>query len=191
VPDTYQGTEEWSLSLVDPDNRRPVEYARLREDLRGIREALATAAGGVADFARSLVDAKEDGRVKLYLTHRALDCRRRRASLFRAGAYVPLEPQGARREHVVAFARRLDAEAVIAVAPRFLARLRLPGPPLGAPAWAGTWLALPETWAPRRYRNALTDEIVEVEMREGRPALALEALLRSFPTALLETVEEP
>jgi (1->4)-alpha-D-glucan 1-alpha-D-glucosylmutase len=191
VPDTYQGTEEWSLSLVDPDNRRPVEYARLREDLRGIREALATAAGGVADFARSLVDAKEDGRVKLYLTHRALDCRRRRASLFRAGAYVPIEPQGARREHVVAFARRLDTEAVIAVAPRFLARLRLPGPPLGASAWAGTWLALPETWAPRRYRNALTDEIVEVEMREGRPALALEALLRSFPTALLETVEEP
>jgi maltooligosyltrehalose synthase len=91
----------------------------------------------------------------------------------------------------VAFARRLNAEAVIAVAPRFLARLRLPGPPLGASAWAGTWLALPETWAPRRYRNALTDEIVEVEMREGRPALALEALLRSFPTALLETVEEP
>jgi (1->4)-alpha-D-glucan 1-alpha-D-glucosylmutase len=191
VPDTYQGTEEWNLSLVDPDNRRPVDYARLREDLRGIREALAAPTGGLADLARSLVATKEDGRVKLYLTHRALDCRRRRARLFRDGAYVPLESHGARRERVVAFARRLEAETVIAVAPRFLARLRLPGPPLGAPVWAGTWLALPETWTSRRYRNLLTDEVVEVGTQEGRPGLALEALLRSFPVALIEAVEEP
>jgi (1->4)-alpha-D-glucan 1-alpha-D-glucosylmutase len=191
VPDTYQGTEEWNLALVDPDNRRPVDYARLREDLRGIRETLAASAGSVADFARSLVAAKEDGRVKLYLTHRALDCRRRRASLFRDGAYVPLEPQGARREHVVAFARRREAETVLAVAPRFLARLRLQGPPVGGPVWAGTWLALPETWTPRRYRNVLTDEAVEVVTREGRSGLALEAILASFPVALLEAADEP
>ena len=115
VPDTYQGSEEWTFDLVDPDNRRPVDYARRQEDLRGIREALAAPAASLADLARSLVATKEDGRVKLYLTHRALDCRRRRAGLFRDGAYVPLEAQGTRREHVVAFSRRLEGETVLAV----------------------------------------------------------------------------
>jgi (1->4)-alpha-D-glucan 1-alpha-D-glucosylmutase len=191
VPDTYQGSEEWTFDLVDPDNRRPVDYARRREDLRGIREALAAPAAGLADLARSLVATKEDGRVKLYVTHRALDCRRRRAGLFRDGAYIPLEAQGTRRDHVVAFARRLEAETVLAVVPRFLARLRLQGPPLGAPVWAGTWLGLPETWAPRGYRNVLTDEAVEVVAREGRPGIALETILGSFPVALLEAADEP
>jgi (1->4)-alpha-D-glucan 1-alpha-D-glucosylmutase len=191
VPDIYQGSEAWTLALVDPDNRRAVDYARLGEDLRGIREALAAPAPGLGDLARSLLATKEDGRVKLYLTHRALDCRRRRARLFREGAYVPLEAQGARREHVIAFARRTEAETVVAVAPRFVARLRLSGPPLGAPVWAGTWLGLPDTWTSGRYRNLLTDETVEVVTREGRPGLALEAILASFPVALLEAVETP
>jgi (1->4)-alpha-D-glucan 1-alpha-D-glucosylmutase len=192
VPDTYQGSEEWAFDLVDPDNRRPVDYARRREDLRAIREALAAPTpGGVADLARSLVAAKEDGRVKLYVTHRALDCRRRRPRLFRDGAYVPLEAQGTRREHVVAFARCLAAETVIVVVPRFLARLRLTGPPLGPPVWAGTWIGLPEEWAARRYRNVLTGEDVEVTTREGRHGLALEAIFGSFPVALLEAADEP
>jgi (1->4)-alpha-D-glucan 1-alpha-D-glucosylmutase len=191
VPDVYQGSEEWALDLVDPDNRRPVNYARRREDLRAIREALvAPPPGGVADLARALVAAKEDGRVKLYVTHRVLDCRRRHARLFGDGAYVPLEAQGARREHVVAFARRLAAETALAVVPRFLARLRSAGPPLGAPVWAGTWLGLPEEWTARRYRNALTDDVVEVTTREGRPTLALEAIFGSFPVALLEAADE-
>ena len=188
VPDFYQGTEEWDLSLVDPDNRRPVDYERLRHDLAGIRTALAEPGDDLTGLARALVAAKEDGRIKLYLVHRGLEHRRRRPSLYREGAYVPLDAHGARGEHVVAFGRRWGAEAVIALAPRLVARL--PGPPVG-PVWAGTWLGLPEGWAAGRYRNVLTGETVEVATREGRPGLAVDAALATFPVALLEAADGP
>src|SRR5262249_29828475 len=70
VPDPYQGTELWDFSLVDPDNRRPVDYERRARLLRELREPAA--GPGLAAFARELTAAKEDGRVKLYVTHRAL-----------------------------------------------------------------------------------------------------------------------
>ena len=189
VPDFYQGSEAWDLSLVDPDNRRPVDYQRLRRDLAGMRSALAAPTGDLTDLARSFVAAKGDGRIKLYLIHRALDHRRRWPRLYREGAYVPLQAHGARLEHVVAFGRRLAAETVIAIAPRFVARLHLPGPPLGPP-WSGTWLELPEGWS-RLYRNVLTGEAVEVVTREGRAALGLDAVLTTFPVALLEPMDNP
>jgi maltooligosyltrehalose synthase len=91
---------------------------------------------------------------------------------------------------VIAFARRLETDAVIAVAPRFVARLHLPGPPVGA-VWTGTWLALPDGWAFRACRNVLTGETVDVVTREGRPALAVESALGAFPVALLEATDEP
>ena len=190
VPDFYQGTEEWDLSLVDPDNRRPVDYQRFQGDLDGVRRALADPTTDLADLARSLVLAKEDGRIKLYLIHRALDHRRRRPRLYREGAYVPLQAHGPRLEHVVAFGRRLDAETVIAVAPRLVARLHPSGPPVGA-LWSGTWLVLPEAWASPVYRNVLTGEAVEVVTRDGRPTLGLDATLMTFPAVLLEAVDRP
>ena len=189
VPDIYQGSEEWDLSLVDPDNRRPVDYARRRADLRSIRDAIAAGAD-LAELARGLLAAKEDGRVKLHLVHLALDCRRRRPRLFREGAYLPLEAEGPRREHVVALARRLEADGVIAVVPRLLARLRLPGPPVGSSLWAATWLPLPDACGAPAYRNVLTGERVLVTTREGRPGLALDAVLGSLPVALLEATTE-
>jgi maltooligosyltrehalose synthase len=89
----------------------------------------------------------------------------------------------------VAFARRLGRETVIGLAPRFVARLRLSGPPLGSPVWAGTWLAVPETWTPRAYRNVLTGEEVAVTTQDGGPGLMLEAVLATLPVALLEATD--
>ena len=94
VPDTYQGTETWNLSLVDPDNRRPVDHARLRTDLRAIREALAGPGADRGEIARSLLAAKEDGRIKLYVTHQALQHRRLHPGLFAEGAYVAARGPG-------------------------------------------------------------------------------------------------
>jgi (1->4)-alpha-D-glucan 1-alpha-D-glucosylmutase len=187
VPDTYQGTETWDLSLVDPDNRRPVDHARLQTDLRAIREALAGPGADRGEIARSLLAAKEDGRIKLYVTHQALQYRRRHPGLFAEGAYSPLEARGARAEHAIAFGRALERETVIAVVPRFIARLRLPGPPVG-PVWEGTWLELP-AWASHACRNVLTGERVEIATREGRPVLPLEAVFATFPLALLAADE--
>ena len=189
VPDTYQGTETWDLSLVDPDNRRPVDHARLQADLRAIRETLTGPSSDRGELARSLLATKEDGRVKLYVTHQALQYRRQHPALFAEGAYAPLEARGSRAEHAVAFGRALERETVIAVVPRFIARLRLPGPPVG-PVWEGTWLELP-AWAPLACRNVLTGERVETATREGRSVLPLEAALATFPVALLAAPDEP
>ena len=108
VPDTYQGTELWDFSLVDPDNRRPVDYGRREEMLGALKARMA--GGDRRELARELVAAKEDGRVKLYVTHLALQCRRENPGLFADGAYTPLEAEGTRAVNVFGFARRRTAD---------------------------------------------------------------------------------
>jgi (1->4)-alpha-D-glucan 1-alpha-D-glucosylmutase len=186
VADTYRGGEIWDLSLVDPDNRRPVDFARRRAMLHELRTAIAQAGSELSALARSLVDAKEDGRIKLYLTMQGLRYRRQHPTLFLAGAYHPLDAAGPRREHLLAFGRRTESHVAVVVAPRFLARLDHDGPPLGKAVWQRTWLPVPGEWPGHRYRNVLTGEVVPVSTHEGRPALPVDAVLSSFPVALLE-----
>lgn len=185
VPDFYQGAELWDLNLVDPDNRRAVDYDRRRRMLDDLRRDAAAAGPHLAAVARELTDAREDGRVKLWLIHRTLVYRREHPRLFLDGAYLPLEARGPQREHLCAFARRHAGEIVLAAAPRFLARLNVEGPPLGKQVWGETWLALPADAAGSRFRNVLTGELVEGTEREGQPALPVEAVFTSFPVALL------
>ena len=113
VPDIYQGTEFWDLSLVDPDNRRPVDFdARLT----------ALAALEAPDWP-ALAEQWSDGRIKLALTRRLLALRAQRALVFQQGAYLPIEVLGPHRDHVVAFARRHDRDAVIVAVGRHMAPL--------------------------------------------------------------------
>src|SRR5207302_5606337 len=91
VPDTYQGTEVWDFSLVDPDNRRPVDYARRREMLRDLQVSVAAAGPRLPELARELTATKEDGRIKLYVTYRSLHCRREQPALFTTGEYLSAE----------------------------------------------------------------------------------------------------
>lgn len=187
VPDIYQGTELWDLSLVDPDNRRPVDFARRRTALA---EVLRVPERRRRELARALLAAWPDGRVKLYVTHRALTLRRARPALFHHGAYLPLETGGPRADHVVAFARTLDEETVIAAVPRLVARfMREPdGFPLGDAVWAETWLTVPG--APgARFRDRFTGAVLESVARDGRAVLPLAALFACFPVALLERVD--
>ncbi len=196
VPDFYQGSELWDLSLVDPDNRRPVDYARRAALLAALPDPeRADAAPALAD----LLARWEDGRVKLYLTRQALRCRRAYAALFAAGDYQPVPAAGRREAHVCAFLRRHGDAAALVVVPRLLARLALataPAPdagelpptglPLGEAAWADTHLRLPAA-APRRWRSTLTGETLEAPAADASAAttLRLADLLRTFPVALL------
>jgi (1->4)-alpha-D-glucan 1-alpha-D-glucosylmutase len=185
VPDFYQGTELWDLSLVDPDNRRPVDWALRRRLLDELVKEIE-GAQGPASLARSLLESREDGRIKLYLTRQALAFRRERALLFEGGAYRPLEAQGPLAEHVCAFARVGDGGVALTVVPRYLARRRIDDPPLGPDYWGSTWLPIAEDLG-ARFRDVLTGEILEVApTTEGR-GLALGRVLASFPVALLET----
>jgi (1->4)-alpha-D-glucan 1-alpha-D-glucosylmutase len=187
VPDTYQGTELWDFSLVDPDNRRPVDYALRQRLLRELKERLATAGASLPELARELTAAKEDGRIKLYVTWRMLHCRQDHPGLFTRGEYIPVDAHGSRREHVCAFLRRLESHEVLAVAPRLLTHLQPGGDglPLGADVWQDTFLLMPNVPPKRRWRNRFTDEVLTTFEQEGHAALRVAEILASFPVALL------
>jgi len=191
IPDFYQGAELWDLSLVDPDNRRPVDFARRRALLGALAARVAAAGAGSGDLPRlcgELLAHWPDGRVKLYLTHRALALRRARPRLFTAGAYRGLAASGPHADHVVALARTDGPEAVIAVVPRLTARLHgLTGRvPLGEPAWERTWVALGDEGLAGVYRDRFTGLTVASQPGEGGPRLSCPALFAHFPVALLE-----
>jgi (1->4)-alpha-D-glucan 1-alpha-D-glucosylmutase len=177
VPDTYQGCELWQLTLVDPDNRRPVGFALRRSLLEALQERQAD-----PSLLPELLSSWRDGRVKLWLTWRCLDCRRRDPELYHRGSYIPLEVDGPRRDHLVAFARRLGERWVAAVAPRWLNPFtQLETPPLGT-VWQETAIRLPRG-APVIWRDALAPGQPEIEAVNGELPAA-DALAR-FPAGLL------
>lgn len=104
VPDVYQGCETWNFSLVDPDNRRPVDHASLQRTLEGLQAAPADG-DARAPAVAALREQWRDGRLKLDTTWRLLHWRREAEALFRDGRYLPLEARGPAEDHVVAYAR--------------------------------------------------------------------------------------
>ena len=193
IPDFYQGSELWDLSLVDPDNRRPVDFARRRSLLDELTRRIAAESSDLSGLCRELLVAWPDGRVKLYVIHRALTLRRARPRLFGLGTYVPLAAEGAHAEHVVAFARQNGPDVAVAVVPRLSARLTDFGArsPLGAEVWGETWLSLGDASLAGTYRDRLTGRRIEVESRDGAPALSVGELFDVLPVALLEREEAP
>jgi len=159
VPDLYQGTELWDLSLVDPDNRRPVDYGlrkRLLCELKRIR---------TEDVAAQVMLRADEGLPKMWTIHKALELRRERPDCFGAEAeYTPLEVDGDRHDHVIAYLRRDD---VVTVVPRLT--LKLGG------AWKDTIVVLPKG----RWRNRLTGGSV------AGGVITMRLLLKDFPVALL------
>ena len=187
VPDFYQGTELWDFSLVDPDNRRPVDYEHRQRMLEELKAEASAAGEGLPAFARELVKTKEDGRIKLYVTYRGLQCRREYPGLFTQGEYVPASAMGNRADNVFAFVRRLEGRWAIAAAPRLLTRL-IPNAsdlPLGANVWQDGVLVLPGIEPDRRCRNIFTGEICTTKEQNGQTVLALADVLANFPVALL------
>ncbi len=182
VSDIYQGTEIWDFSLVDPDNRRPVDY-RLRRQL--LSELERRSNGDRAAFAGELLKTREDGRIKLYVTHRGLAARRECPALFLQGHYQALRAVGPRSAHVCAFARAHGGQTAIAVAPVLVAGLtRGAGEPAGEAVWGATKLVVPRGLG-AAFRNLFTDELLEVRYGNGQGHLPLRTVLGRFPVALL------
>lgn len=177
VPDVYRGTELWDLSLVDPDNRRPLD-----EEAR--RAALAAAE---REAPSALLARWPDGHVKTQVLARTLTARCRHGRLLLDGSYLPLHAEGSRARHVVAFARILDDAWALALVPRWTAALtERSHAPLGDEVWDGTHLPLPDE-APRRWRNLLDGAVHTVAPAGPRdPAtLSVGAVLSELPVALL------
>jgi (1->4)-alpha-D-glucan 1-alpha-D-glucosylmutase len=185
VPDLYQGTERWDLSLVDPDNRRPVDFS----DRAARLASLAPLLDGPSEAAAAeLLTRWTDGDVKLLVTAAALRLRRDRRDTFREGDYRPVECRGPAARHVVAFARRRGTDAVLAVVPRlvagFLGWERGERLPVGA-AWDGTDLALPSELAGNAWHDVFTGRII----RARGEVLPVGDVLAGLPWALLTVTD--
>ncbi len=183
VPDFYQGTEMWDLSLVDPDNRRPVDYPVRANVLDALQETAAQQ--GAAALCADLLRDMSDGRVKLWTVHRALITRRDFAEVFRRGEYLPVTVEGAIAQHVISFVRRHHGQSVLVAVPRFACTLmgKQAKLPLGD-AWGSESLPLPDSTG-RNFVNVFTDEPITLTS-EGR--LPLKEIFRIFPVAILKSL---
>jgi (1->4)-alpha-D-glucan 1-alpha-D-glucosylmutase len=192
VPDFYQGSELWDLSLVDPDNRRPVDFGRRQAMLDDLRRRIAEAADDLTALCAELLESWPVGMVKLYLTHRALTLRRAHPRLFGLGAYLPLAAAGERAEHVISLARQDGPDVVVVAVPRLAAHLTgFTGRwPLGPDVWGTTRLSLGDPGLAGVYRDRFSGLRLVTESQDGAPALPAMALFAAFPVALLER-EEP
>ena len=182
VPDIYQGNELWDFSLVDPDNRRAVDF-QLRERLLG--ELERESAERLPQLLEELTRNLADGRAKLYLTWRTLQARARRPELFTTGGYTPLETRGALAEHVCAFARQHNGAMAIVAVGRWHTKLaeRAADWPQAPFEWRDTAIALPSGG---ELMNELTQERIATA-NGAAPTLAAAELFAKFPVALLVT----
>ncbi len=182
VPDFYQGTELWDFSLVDPDNRRPVDFDRRVRFLKEMKQQEEKK--GKALISRML-SKWQDGRLKLYLTHRALNLRKSHAELFLEGDYLPLAARGERNRHVVALGRRRQGDWVVAATGRFFAGLAAPGQlPVGRDIWGETGLVLPRG-TPGRWTEIFSGEERQARRAGARKILPLHQIFQPLPVALL------
>ncbi len=189
VPDFYQGTELWDFSLVDPDNRRPVDFSARARILAELNKASATAPSRVA-LIQDLFAQRADGRIKLFLTAEALRYRRDNRALFYSGDYVPLEGTGEKSEYLFAFARIHGEGSIVAVVPRLLTRV-IPDAhtaPLGETVWKDTWLTLPAWREGTTFRNIFTGTMLSTVTRDDRQVLPVGEILLHSPVAWLEKV---
>jgi (1->4)-alpha-D-glucan 1-alpha-D-glucosylmutase len=197
VPDIYQGQELWEFSLVDPDNRRPVDFAHRKEMLAKLRDNLSVDDGSLLALARRLVENPRDCQLKLFVTWRILQLRRQNVDLFQKGKYIPLEVQGSRAIHVCAFAREYqpvqdsNKQIVIIIAPRLIAQLTplpenalQPPPPLGPAIWEDTRIMLGDLVS-SPLKNLFTGQVCPAQDSQ----VLLATAFSDFPVALL--TDEP
>ncbi|MGI5940479.1 MAG: malto-oligosyltrehalose synthase [Thermoleophilia bacterium] len=184
ISDFYQGCEFWALSLTDPDNRRPVDFTLGRKMLTRLHSPTADYPLDVS----GLLEQWRDGRIKQFVSARALAFRRSHADLFRFGEYVPLTCRGPLSEHVVAAARCLEDQWAVAIVPRLVVGLIDP-PDVGISGhdiWEGTRIVLPDA-ASESWNDELTGHRVRTfeDVDGGGRGLQLEQALALLPMALL------
>ncbi len=177
VPDFYQGSELWDFSLVDPDNRHPVDFEKRAYFLNEIQQQGQT---DIVGLIEQLMTNYQDGRLKLFLINQVLSARKENSAVFQQGAYIPLEVTGQYRENLIAFARHHGNTTAIAIAPRFLTRLVDEDTyPLGQEVWEDTSIIIPQKL------QAPWQEIISDRQISLGDILSIGEVLQHFPVALL------
>jgi (1->4)-alpha-D-glucan 1-alpha-D-glucosylmutase len=185
VPDFYQGTELWDFSLVDPDNRRSVDFEKRTKWLADL--ILTESTSSIDALISNLLSNWKDGRIKLYTIYKALNFRREHRDLFLEGEYHPLIGSGPRKNNVVAFSRRKGSCWMLAAVPSLMTKAFLSDEfPLGKRPWGETFLSLhPE--APMTWVNVFTHETLNASVLQGSNILFLHQTFSRFPVALLSS----
>jgi (1->4)-alpha-D-glucan 1-alpha-D-glucosylmutase len=175
IPDIYQGCELWDLSMVDPDNRRPVDFELRKSYLKELQE---TPENAMENALKSMLQTWPDGKIKMYLTWRALQFRQANTKLFTEGEYLPLKLEG--NPNVLAFAWNLGPQWSLVILPLETVKLTQPETfPLGKVFWHNEVLTLP-AHAPKTWKNIFTDQTLS-----GENKLALADIFAWFPVACL------
>jgi (1->4)-alpha-D-glucan 1-alpha-D-glucosylmutase len=186
IPDFYQGNELWDFSLVDPDNRRPVDYDKRRELLEKMPPG-DESPDQLRESVGSLLANMDNGLIKMYLTRKTLTIRKDHAAIFQDGRYLPLNVTGSKANHVCAFAREFEGRVAIVAVPRLCSALL--GDDLSSPCneglWSDTEIELPEMAAAVCVHNAFTGECLSISAEAHPLTLRVGRLLRDFPVALL------
>ena len=183
TPDTYQGDEMWSFALVDPDNRRPVDFVSRQATLDALDAALE--GGDPANVCADMLRSMADGRLKLHVARTALRQRRETPEVFTRGRYLPLDGRGERRQHAFAFSRAAgEATVVTAVTRQPVGLSGTVGIPTGL-AWGDSAIIFPRGDVPHRWRCALTGRAVETQSIQGGAALLAREVFLTLPVALL------
>lgn len=183
VPDFYQGSELWDLNLVDPDNRRPVDYSIRRKVLSELKKELSDDTG---ESISGLLQSDGVGAAKMFLIWKALNFRREQREVFDCGKYLPLAVVGEKEAHACAFARVSKDRVIVIVVPRLVFGL-MDGAevqPLGAEVWKNTAMRLPQP-CPARWRNTLTAERISAVGHGADAIIEVGHALNRFPVAML------
>jgi (1->4)-alpha-D-glucan 1-alpha-D-glucosylmutase len=170
IPDFYQGTEIWNFSLVDPDNRNPVDYPLIREKMKNLVDL------------ENMLKTCQDGRIKLFITQRLLQLRQKFPDLFAKGIYLPLQPEGNYNENVIAFVRKHENITVIVLTTRFFHLFTKSK--LKEKFWSNTFVKLPPEITKYRFRNIFTEQ--ELPLID---CLQLDLMFEKMPFAVLEKSE--
>ncbi|MBF6569916.1 MAG: malto-oligosyltrehalose synthase [Candidatus Binataceae bacterium] len=187
IPDFYQGTELWTSNLVDPDNRRPIDFDARRLMLDEIRSGMHDSP---AALLNKLAHQAPTGALKMYVICRALHFRREHPELFARGAYQPLDAAGDRSHHVISFARSMDKDHVIVAAGRFFISLGVGANSMPeSRAWAATVLSVPPNAAAERYVELFTGRIIECKRNGDHRQLSMKDVFGTIPVAALIPIE--
>lgn len=181
IPDIYQGMESWCFSLVDPDNRRPVDFERLRRELDGIKRSEPS-----GDLLSELIKNRQDGRIKLYLVWKILSLRREESELFERGTYVPAETMGEHRDKIISFARTKERDGILVAAGRYFTRLGdAETVPTGERSWGDSAIAAPAGFTDTEYEEILSGRTVMMSQNRGQLQFKAADLFENLPLAVL------
>ncbi len=186
VPDIYQGNEVWDFSLVDPDNRRKVDFDHIETMHRNLLVGLRKYRRNLGELSSRLLNDWEDGLVKMLVLHLTLTYRSNHVELFRNGDYLPIRSDGSKQDHICAFLRKYHNEKCLVIAPRFYTKLAAKQElPFRNQVWTDTRILLPDGMFQTEACNLFTGERLRVQAHGRQTFLLAHQVFSRFPIALL------